>query len=175
MTNAGLHAIPSHAFPALPLSAPPPFSPISPPHPLSLNQINDENFPENSPWTCPTANVFYSASIIWGLIGPKRMLCSLPQLSTHGSMTMINDENFPENSPWTCPTANVFYSASIIWGLIGPERMFGPSAFYNNLNWWFLGGALAPIPFWAAHKMWPHQVVSWLKPLLFPSPGGVLA
>ncbi|CAI5999230.1 unnamed protein product [Closterium sp. NIES-65] len=135
----------------------------------------------------------------------------------NGLICKINDENFPENSPWTCPTANVFYSASIIWGLIGPERMFGPTAFYNNLNWWFLGGALAPIPFWAAHKMWPRQVwltkvhipvmltgvgmmppaspinyLGWLtmgfifnkliftyrkvrlKPLQFPSPGGVL-
>ncbi|CAI5522535.1 unnamed protein product, partial [Closterium sp. Naga37s-1] len=84
----------------------------------------------------------------------------------NGLICKINDENFPENSPWTCPTANVFYSASIIWGLIGPERMFGPTAFYNNLNWWFLGGALAPIPFWAAHKMWPRQV--WLTKVHIP-------
>ncbi|GJP32898.1 hypothetical protein CLOM_g17484 [Closterium sp. NIES-68] len=83
-----------------------------------------------------------------------------------GLICKINDENFPENSPWTCPTANVFYSASIIWGLIGPERMFGPNAFYNNLNWWFLGGALAPIPFWALHKLWPRQ--TWLTKVHIP-------
>ncbi|CAI5503655.1 unnamed protein product [Closterium sp. Naga37s-1] len=103
------------------------------------------------------------------------LLASLVNLGTswwlydtveNGLICKINDENFPENSPWTCPTANVFYSASIIWGLIGPERMFGPSAFYNNLNWWFLGGALAPIPFWAAHKMWPRQV--WLTKVHIP-------
>ncbi|CEG68106.1 Putative OPT family small oligopeptide transporter [Rhizopus microsporus] len=26
-----------------------------------------------APWTCPNANVFYSASIIWGVIGPQKM------------------------------------------------------------------------------------------------------
>lgn len=24
-------------------------------------------------WTCPTDNVFYSASVIWGLVGPRRI------------------------------------------------------------------------------------------------------
>ncbi|XP_022848367.1 oligopeptide transporter 1-like [Olea europaea var. sylvestris] len=29
--------------------------------------------PEGSPWTCPGDDVFYNASIIWGVIGPMRM------------------------------------------------------------------------------------------------------
>ena len=29
--------------------------------------------PEGSPWTCPGDDVFYHASIIWGVIGPLRM------------------------------------------------------------------------------------------------------
>ncbi|KAK0602048.1 hypothetical protein LWI29_029864 [Acer saccharum] len=29
--------------------------------------------PEGSPWTCPGDDVFYSASIIWGVVGPLRM------------------------------------------------------------------------------------------------------
>uniref|UniRef100_A0A2N9HRQ8 Oligopeptide transporter 1-like n=1 Tax=Fagus sylvatica TaxID=28930 RepID=A0A2N9HRQ8_FAGSY len=29
--------------------------------------------PEGSPWTCPGDEVFYNASIIWGIIGPLRM------------------------------------------------------------------------------------------------------
>ncbi|KAJ6314458.1 hypothetical protein OIU78_018020 [Salix suchowensis] len=28
---------------------------------------------DGSPWTCPGSNVFYSASIIWGVVGPLRM------------------------------------------------------------------------------------------------------
>ncbi|OVA07244.1 Oligopeptide transporter [Macleaya cordata] len=31
------------------------------------------NLPEGSPWTCPSDDVFYNASIIWGVIGPLRM------------------------------------------------------------------------------------------------------
>ncbi|KAF5181194.1 Oligopeptide transporter [Thalictrum thalictroides] len=33
--------------------------------------------PEGSPWTCPGDDVFYNASIIWGLVGPQRMFGSL--------------------------------------------------------------------------------------------------
>ena len=29
--------------------------------------------PEGSPWTCPGDDVFYNASVIWGVIGPLRM------------------------------------------------------------------------------------------------------
>lgn len=29
--------------------------------------------PEGSPWTCPGDDVFYNASIIWGVVGPLRM------------------------------------------------------------------------------------------------------
>ncbi|PVV05349.1 hypothetical protein BB560_000128 [Smittium megazygosporum] len=29
--------------------------------------------PSAHPWTCPGTNIFYSASVIWGLIGPQRM------------------------------------------------------------------------------------------------------
>ncbi|XP_050219324.1 oligopeptide transporter 1 [Mercurialis annua] len=33
--------------------------------------------PEGSPWTCPGDDVFYNASIIWGVIGPMRMFGKL--------------------------------------------------------------------------------------------------
>lgn len=33
--------------------------------------------PEGSPWTCPGDDVFYNASIIWGVIGPLRMFTKL--------------------------------------------------------------------------------------------------
>ncbi|XP_042492054.1 oligopeptide transporter 1-like isoform X4 [Macadamia integrifolia] len=33
--------------------------------------------PKGSPWTCPGDNVFYSASIIWGVVGPLRMFGKL--------------------------------------------------------------------------------------------------
>ncbi|KAF6166720.1 hypothetical protein GIB67_005596 [Kingdonia uniflora] len=33
--------------------------------------------PANSPWTCPNDRVFFDASVIWGLAGPKRIFGSL--------------------------------------------------------------------------------------------------
>ncbi|GAQ89964.1 oligopeptide transporter [Klebsormidium nitens] len=48
----------------------------------SINNICNTNLlPDGSPWTCPSANVFYSASIIWGVIGPKRIFGSLGDYS----------------------------------------------------------------------------------------------
>ncbi|ESR65875.1 hypothetical protein CICLE_v10007550mg [Citrus x clementina] len=34
---------------------------------------NPSLLPEGSPWTCPGDDVFYNASIIWGVVGPLRM------------------------------------------------------------------------------------------------------
>lgn len=34
---------------------------------------NPSKLPEGSPWTCPGDDVFYNASIIWGVVGPLRM------------------------------------------------------------------------------------------------------
>jgi OPT family oligopeptide transporter len=33
--------------------------------------------PPNSPWTCPGDRVFFDASVIWGLIGPRRIFGDL--------------------------------------------------------------------------------------------------
>ncbi|KAJ8626397.1 hypothetical protein MRB53_019704 [Persea americana] len=38
---------------------------------------NVDLLPPNSPWTCPGDHVFYDASVIWGLIGPRRIFGEL--------------------------------------------------------------------------------------------------
>ncbi|KAK4754354.1 hypothetical protein SAY87_002458 [Trapa incisa] len=38
---------------------------------------NPAKLPEGSPWTCPGDDVFYNASIIWGVVGPLRMFGKL--------------------------------------------------------------------------------------------------
>ncbi|CAN6223562.1 unnamed protein product [Urochloa humidicola] len=70
---------------------------------------------------------------------------------------MCNKELLPADSPWTCPYDHVFYDASVIWGLIGPRRMFGDLGTYSAVNWFFLGGAIAPLLVWFAHKALPAQ------------------
>ncbi|KAL6661181.1 hypothetical protein ACP70R_000565 [Stipagrostis hirtigluma subsp. patula] len=61
----------------------------------------------------------------------------------------------PEGSPWTCPGDSVFFDSSIIWGVVGPLRMFGRLGLYSKMNYFFLAGALAPVPFWALSRAFP--------------------
>ncbi|KAK8580443.1 hypothetical protein V6N13_143537 [Hibiscus sabdariffa] len=42
----------------------------------SVKNICHEDLRDNSPWTCPNDRVFFDASVIWGLVGPKRIFGS---------------------------------------------------------------------------------------------------
>ncbi|XP_059446916.1 oligopeptide transporter 4-like [Corylus avellana] len=41
------------------------------------NICQDDLLPSDSPWTCPGDRVFFDASVIWGLVGPKRIFGTL--------------------------------------------------------------------------------------------------
>ncbi|KAJ9674083.1 hypothetical protein PVL29_023559 [Vitis rotundifolia] len=45
------------------------------------NICQDQLLPPNSPWTCPGDRVFYDASVIWGLVGPRRIFGDLGDYS----------------------------------------------------------------------------------------------
>ena len=62
--------------------------------------------------------------------------------------TATQEDNF------TCPSLNTFFTASILWGTLGPKKMFGAGAIYNGLLWYFLFGALLPIPFYFLGRKW---------------------
>ncbi|XP_077248497.1 oligopeptide transporter 7-like isoform X2 [Tasmannia lanceolata] len=79
---------------------------------------------------------------------------------------ICDTELLSSNSPWTCPGDHVFYDASVIWGLIGPRRIFGDLGTYSAINWFFLGGAIAPLLVWLAHKAYPHQ--KWIPLINMP-------
>ncbi|PRQ60497.1 putative oligopeptide transporter, OPT superfamily [Rosa chinensis] len=72
----------------------------------------------------------------------------------------------PADSPWTCPMDRVFFDASVIWGLVGPRRIFGNLGEYSNINWFFLGGAIAPVLVWLAHWTFPKQ--KWILAVNMP-------
>ncbi|TYI53598.1 hypothetical protein E1A91_D11G016000v1 [Gossypium mustelinum] len=72
----------------------------------------------------------------------------------------------PHDSPWTCPMDRVFFDSSVIWGLVGPRRIFGTEGEYGNVNWFFLGGALAPFLVWLAHKAFPDK--QWIRLIHMP-------
>ncbi|KAB1215526.1 Oligopeptide transporter 7 [Morella rubra] len=81
-------------------------------------------------------------------------------------METITDICEDTSSVWTCPSDTVFYDASVIWGLIGPRRIFGDLGTYEAINWFFLGGAIAPILVWLAAKAFPQQ--EWIKLINMP-------
>nr|GMD13706.1 oligopeptide transporter 4-like [Ipomoea batatas] len=47
----------------------------------SIDSICHQDKFSNSPWTCPGSHVFYDASVIWGLVGPKRIFGPLGDYS----------------------------------------------------------------------------------------------
>lgn len=56
---------------------------------------------------------------------------------------------------FTCPSTSTFASASMIWGGIGPARLFSKGGLYYPMVYFFLIGALLPIPFYYLAKRSP--------------------
>ncbi|KAL5738678.1 hypothetical protein ACOSP7_031439 [Xanthoceras sorbifolium] len=96
--------------------------------------------------------VFVYTITAWWLMGEIPHLCDTSML--------------PRDSPWTCPMDRVFFDASVIWGLVGPRRIFGDLGEYGKINWFFLGGAIAPVLVWLAHKAFPSQ--KWIRLIHMP-------
>lgn len=97
-------------------------------------------------------SVFIYTITAWWLMGRIPDLCDTTKL--------------PPDSPWTCPMDNVFFDASVIWGLLGPRRIFGDLGEYAKVNLFFLGGAIAPLLVWFAHKSFPRQ--RWITLIHMP-------
>ncbi|KAK4386888.1 Oligopeptide transporter 1 [Sesamum angolense] len=79
---------------------------------------------------------------------------------------ICDPRNLPKGSPWTCPGDDVFYNASIIWGVIGPLRMFTGRGVYGSMNWWFLVGAILPIPVYLLARKYPEK--KWIQLINVP-------
>lgn len=62
-----------------------------------------------------------------------------------------------QKSFFTCPNLKIFTTASIIWGGIGPRRLFSHGALYYSLIWFFLIGAILPIPFYYLARRRPRS------------------
>lgn len=90
--------------------------------------------------------------VAWWMLGSVKNICQTDLLSA--------------SSPWTCPNDHVFFDASVIWGLVSPKRIFGKLGVYPQLNWFFLGGAAAPVLVWLAHKAFPK--VKWIPLINLP-------
>lgn len=100
---------------------------------------NRELLPAGSPWTCPTDHVFYDASVIWGLIGPRRIFGDLGHYSVINWFFLVGaiapilvwlaHKAFP-NKPWikliTMPV------------LLGATIDMPPATAVNLTSWIFI-------------------------------------
>ncbi|KAF4623976.1 hypothetical protein D9613_001694 [Agrocybe pediades] len=64
-----------------------------------------------------------------------------------------------------CPGSVTFYTSSVVWGAVGPKRLFSPGAPYSGLLWFFLVGAVSPIPFYFLARRFP---LSWYRYINMP-------
>ncbi|KAH7852741.1 hypothetical protein Vadar_028591 [Vaccinium darrowii] len=69
-------------------------------------------------------------------------------------------------SPWNCPRDHFFDDSSVVWGLIGPHRIFGDLGYYSAINWFFLGGAIAPLLVFLLHITFPN--LHWIGLITMP-------
>lgn len=90
--------------------------------------------PKGSPWTCPGDDVFYNASIIWGVIGPLRMF------TKYGIY----------------PEMNWFFLA----GLLAPVPVWLLSRKYPEKKW--IKMINMPIIFGATMSMPPARAVNYI-------------
>jgi len=74
---------------------------------------------------------------------------------------------------FTCPGIKVFGTASLIWGGIGPTRIFS-NGLYQPLLWFFLIGALLPLPFYFIAKKYPLSGWKYVNiPVFFTGMGAM--
>jgi OPT family oligopeptide transporter len=79
-----------------------------------------------------------------------------------------------QKSGFICPATNTFASASLIWGGIGPRRLFSPGSMYNPMLYFFLIGAILPIPFYFLSRRSPLSIWRYINiPVFFAGVGAM--
>ncbi|XP_013620997.1 PREDICTED: oligopeptide transporter 4 [Brassica oleracea var. oleracea] len=118
------------------------------------NICQEELLPPNSPWTCPGDRVFFDASVIWGLVGPKRIFGSQGNYAAMNwfflggaigpVIVWLCHKAFPKHS-WI-PLVNLPV-------LLGATAMM-PPATAVNYNSWILVGTIFNLFVFRYRKSW---------------------
>ncbi|KAI3689145.1 hypothetical protein L2E82_47094 [Cichorium intybus] len=122
-----------------------------------LNNIEDMCHPpakSNSPWTCPYDHVFFDASVIWGLVGPRRIF---GHLGNYGALNWFFLGGFV--GPiivWLCHKAfpNVSWIPLINLPVLLGATAYMPPAAAVNYNTWILVGTIFNFFVFRYRKMW---------------------
>ncbi|KAI3924581.1 hypothetical protein MKX01_038021 [Papaver californicum] len=107
----------------------------------TIPNICDTNLlPSDSPWTCPGDHVFYDASVIWGLIGPRRIFGDIGTYAAINWFFLIGavapllvwfaHKAFPEKR---------WISLINMPILIGATGNMPPATAVNYISWIFVG------------------------------------
>ncbi|EIN13377.1 OPT oligopeptide transporter [Punctularia strigosozonata HHB-11173 SS5] len=72
-----------------------------------------------------------------------------------------------QKNGFICPSTGTFASASLLWGGIGPSRIFSKGAIYYPLVFFFLIGAIAPIPFYFLARKYPRSLWRYVNMPVF--------
>ncbi|KAK3164847.1 hypothetical protein QOZ80_1AG0025590 [Eleusine coracana subsp. coracana] len=104
------------------------------------NICNDALLPADSPWTCPSDRVFFDASVIWGLVGPRRIFGALGNYAALNWFFLVGaagpviqyalHRTFP-HKPWI-PMINLPV-------LIGATASMPPATAVNYNSWLLIG------------------------------------
>ncbi|KAI8557437.1 hypothetical protein RHMOL_Rhmol04G0011000 [Rhododendron molle] len=121
----------------------------------SVEHICDPSLlPDGSPWTCPGDEVFYNASIIWGVVGPLRMFT---KYGNYGSMNWffligflapfpvwLLSQKFPEKK-WI---RLIHFPI-----LLGATSAMPPARAVSYISWGAVG-ILFNVYIYRKHKLW---------------------
>lgn len=98
--------------------------------------------PADSPWTCPGDHVFYDASVIWGLIGPRRIFGDLGYYSSINWFFLVG-----AIAPLLVWLAQKAFPSKKWIGLINMPVLLGatvnmpPATAVNYISWVLIGFA----------------------------------
>ncbi|CAI7638862.1 unnamed protein product [Penicillium manginii] len=59
---------------------------------------------------------------------------------------------------FTCPFSKTHFNTSLIWGAIGPRRYFQSEIGYSSLLYFFLIGAILPVPVYILSRRYPNSM-----------------
>ncbi|KAI7730945.1 hypothetical protein M8C21_002532 [Ambrosia artemisiifolia] len=120
----------------------------------NVDQICHPDPKSSSPWTCPNDHVFFDASVIWGLVGPRRIF---GPLGNYGALNWFFLGGFlGPVVVWVCHL--LFPKASWI-PLINLPVLLGATAYMPpatavNYNSWILVGTIFNFFVYRYRKMW---------------------
>ncbi|KAG9525478.1 OPT superfamily oligopeptide transporter, partial [Aureobasidium melanogenum] len=68
---------------------------------------------------------------------------------------------------FSCPYSKTHFNTSLIWGALGPKIFFSRDSIYRPLLWFFLIGALLPVPVYLLKRRYPDSLWRYCHVPLF--------